>query len=92
MRNFATYNGQRTGNVWKLEKQYTDINARPSGVLGMVPVANAEFIYNYALQNPNVTKFAVEVCAVKSFALCATAAPARAASRPPATRAARKTG
>ncbi|KAK3826132.1 MAG: hypothetical protein J3Q66DRAFT_309581 [Benniella sp.] len=38
----------------------SDVNKRPSSTLGMVPVPNGQFIYDYALNNPNITRFGIE--------------------------------
>ncbi|KAF9433181.1 ATP-binding cassette sub- A member 1 [Entomortierella beljakovae] len=37
-----------------------DIKTLPTSTLGMVPVADAQFIYDYTLTNPNVTRFGIE--------------------------------
>ncbi|KAI1315707.1 ATP-binding cassette sub- A member 1 [Mortierella claussenii] len=42
------------------ENAMSDLNTRPSSTLGMVPVPDGKFIYNYTLTNPNVTRFGVE--------------------------------
>jgi hypothetical protein len=34
-----------------------DLNELPKSVRGIVPVSDAEFIYQYVLTNPNVTAF-----------------------------------
>ncbi|KAF9377013.1 ATP-binding cassette sub- A member 1 [Podila verticillata] len=38
----------------------SDLNTLPAVTLGMVPVPNGQFIYNYTLQNPNTTRFGIE--------------------------------
>ncbi|KAG0299917.1 ATP-binding cassette sub- A member 1, partial [Dissophora globulifera] len=38
----------------------SDLTTRPSSTLGMVPVPNAQFIYDYTLQNPNTTRIGIE--------------------------------
>ncbi|KAF9397196.1 ATP-binding cassette sub- A member 1 [Mortierella sp. AD011] len=42
------------------ENAMTDVNTFPSSTLGMVPVPDGQFIYNYTLTNPNVTRFGIE--------------------------------
>lgn len=37
-----------------------DVKKRPSSTLGLVPVPNGQFIYDYALNNPNITRFGIE--------------------------------
>ncbi|KAG0211088.1 ATP-binding cassette sub- A member 1 [Mortierella sp. GBA30] len=43
----------------------SDLKTRPSSTLGMVPVPNAQFIYDYTLQNPNTTRFGIEFSIVQ---------------------------
>ncbi|KAI8053322.1 hypothetical protein BDF22DRAFT_683893 [Syncephalis plumigaleata] len=57
---FAAKNKERTGQLWPVESTSIDLNEMPKGVKGMVPVSNAEFIYQYALRHPNVTSFGIE--------------------------------
>ncbi|KAF8934037.1 ATP-binding cassette sub- A member 1 [Podila verticillata] len=38
----------------------SDLNTLPTATLGMVPVPNSQFIYDYTLQNPNTTRFGIE--------------------------------
>ncbi|KAF8936514.1 hypothetical protein EDD21DRAFT_445427 [Dissophora ornata] len=38
----------------------SDLKSRPTSTLGMVPVPDSQFIYNYTLQNPNTTRFGIE--------------------------------
>ena len=47
------------------EDQYSDVTTVPTTTLGMVPVPNAQFIYNYTLQNPNTTRFGIEFSIVE---------------------------
>ncbi|KAF9407456.1 ATP-binding cassette sub- A member 1 [Podila epigama] len=51
---------------------YSDVTKLPINTLGMVPVPNAKFIYDYTLQNPNTTRFGIEFSIVpgppKNFA------------------------
>ncbi|KAI7820422.1 hypothetical protein BC939DRAFT_234263 [Gamsiella multidivaricata] len=42
------------------ENAMTDLLTVPTSTLGMVPVPNSQFIYNYTLQNPNTTRFGIE--------------------------------
>ncbi|KAF9207623.1 ATP-binding cassette sub- A member 1 [Haplosporangium sp. Z 27] len=42
-----------------------DVNTLPTLTLGMVPVPNSQFIYNYTLTNPNVTRFGIEFSIVE---------------------------
>ncbi|KAF9987241.1 ATP-binding cassette sub- A member 1 [Mortierella antarctica] len=42
-----------------------DLSAPPASTLGMVPVPNAKFIYDYTLQNPNTTRFGIEFSIVE---------------------------
>ena len=39
--------------------RFIDSTFLPKKVMGMVPVTDSDFIYNYTLYNPNVTQFAV---------------------------------
>ncbi|KAF9992881.1 ATP-binding cassette sub- A member 1 [Entomortierella chlamydospora] len=47
------------------ENAMTDVNTLPSSTLGMVPVPDGQFIYNYTLTNPNVTRFGIEFSIVQ---------------------------
>ncbi|KAI8357200.1 hypothetical protein B0O80DRAFT_446768 [Mortierella sp. GBAus27b] len=38
----------------------SDLTNRPKKTLGMVPVPNSQFIYDYVLHNPNTTRFGIE--------------------------------
>ncbi|KAG0014317.1 ATP-binding cassette sub- A member 1 [Podila clonocystis] len=42
-----------------------DLNTLPTATLGMVPVPNGKFIYDYTLQNPNTTRFGIEFSIVQ---------------------------
>ncbi|KAK9762918.1 hypothetical protein K7432_010861 [Basidiobolus ranarum] len=57
---FATKNSKRTGNEMKLESISLDLDSTPKSNLGMVPVPDYEFIYNYTLRHPNTTLFGIE--------------------------------
>ncbi|KAF9109547.1 ATP-binding cassette sub- A member 1 [Mortierella sp. AM989] len=43
----------------------TDLSNLPTSTLGMVPVPDGQFIYNYTLTNPNVTRFGIEFSIVQ---------------------------
>ncbi|ORX92586.1 hypothetical protein K493DRAFT_316510 [Basidiobolus meristosporus CBS 931.73] len=60
LQTFAAKNKQRTGVDLQIENISLDLHTPPKTKLGMVPVANYEFIYNYTLQNPNKTLFGIE--------------------------------
>ncbi|RIA85383.1 hypothetical protein C1645_781967 [Glomus cerebriforme] len=57
---FATNNERRTGKPLAFSDVTLDISKIPDETLGMVPVANPDFIYDYTLQHPNVTTFGIE--------------------------------
>ncbi|KAF9918705.1 ATP-binding cassette sub- A member 1 [Lobosporangium transversale] len=42
------------------ENAISDLNTLPRSTLGMVPVPNGKFIYDYTLSHPNVTRFGIE--------------------------------
>ncbi|KAF9585397.1 ATP-binding cassette sub- A member 1 [Lunasporangiospora selenospora] len=42
-----------------------DITKAPTRKMGMVPVPNGQFIYNYTLNNPNSTRFGIEFSIVQ---------------------------
>ena len=59
MKAFAALNANRTGEErWKLESPISFAQV-PESIMGMVPVDNESFIYEYALNNPNYTQWAV---------------------------------
>lgn len=64
--NFATNNEKRTGKPLPFNDPIQDASKVPDTTLGMVPVPNADFIYDYTLQNPNVTLFGIEFSSVKT--------------------------
>ena len=60
MKAFAVKNAVRTGQPeWKLENPLLELDVLPSKMLGMVPVASPDFIYNYALHHPNITQWGI---------------------------------
>ncbi|KAK6097421.1 hypothetical protein MT418_003039 [Batrachochytrium dendrobatidis] len=60
MKTFATLNSARTGqSPLVLEAPLSSVNARPARKMGIVPVPDAPFIYEYALRWPNVTAWGV---------------------------------
>jgi hypothetical protein len=68
MKAFSIRNSQRTGQPpWKLEREspLKDLNYSPNSMDGILPVESEAFIYDYALNHPNVTKWAVTF--VQSF-------------------------
>ncbi|CAG8573287.1 3953_t:CDS:2 [Acaulospora colombiana] len=60
MQIFANNNAKRTGNALNIENVNLGLNDKLEKTLGIVPVQDANFIYNYTLLNPNVTMFAIE--------------------------------
>ncbi|KAJ3299116.1 ATP-binding cassette sub- A member 1 [Borealophlyctis nickersoniae] len=57
---FARKNANRTGeSAFKIEQPLSDLSRKPTTKLGMVPVPNADFIYNYTLNNPNTTYWGI---------------------------------
>ncbi|KAI9098683.1 hypothetical protein DFS34DRAFT_618514 [Phlyctochytrium arcticum] len=57
---FTAKNAARTGQTaWQKEAALADANTRPNKKLGLVPVPDFGFIYDYALFNPNVTAWGV---------------------------------
>ncbi|KAI9344588.1 hypothetical protein BDR26DRAFT_835595 [Obelidium mucronatum] len=62
MQNFANANQNRTGTTFKIATSpITDANYSPSkdDASTIYPVSSQDFIYNYALNHPNVTRWAV---------------------------------
>ncbi|CAG8565940.1 2194_t:CDS:2 [Paraglomus brasilianum] len=63
---FSAKNAQRTGqallNFENVNLALTDV---PTDNLGIIPVADAQFIYDYTLQNPNTTLFGIEFTTVR---------------------------
>lgn len=59
MNTFSKKNAQRTGYLFQFEPTLTDPAVAPTRVYDMVQVSNPDFIYNYALQNPNTTAWGI---------------------------------
>ncbi|KAJ3034928.1 ATP-binding cassette sub- A member 1 [Rhizophlyctis rosea] len=60
MRTFAEKNAERTGqDAFGLESAMSDVNQKPSTKMGMVPVPNPKFIYDYTITNPNTTYWGI---------------------------------
>jgi hypothetical protein len=59
MRVFAAKNAERTGYQFKFENAFGSVTDAPSRVLDIVPVPDADFVYNFTLQNPNTTAWAI---------------------------------
>ncbi|KAJ3018234.1 ATP-binding cassette sub- A member 1 [Thoreauomyces humboldtii] len=60
MTSFATANAARTGEpAWAMETAITDASFVPTSVMGIAPVPDATFIYDYSLYSPNVTKWGI---------------------------------
>ncbi|OAJ36263.1 hypothetical protein BDEG_20455 [Batrachochytrium dendrobatidis JEL423] len=57
METFAKLNQPRSGYQFRFEAPMTDYTIVPTQVYDMVPVPNADFIYNYALKHPNATSW-----------------------------------
>lgn len=56
---FAALNAKRTGEEeWKMENPISFMQV-PESMMGMVPVENESFIYDYALNRPNFTQWAI---------------------------------
>jgi len=61
LQTFARKNKERTGIELKVHADvFSDLNRVPAESLDIVPVPNADFIYDYTLRNPNVTFFGVQ--------------------------------
>ena len=59
MKVFTALNAKRTGEPeWKLENPISGMQI-PEAIMGMVPVENENFIYQYALNQPNFTQWAI---------------------------------
>lgn len=57
---FSTKNAARTSQpAFKTESAISDLATLPQSKLGIVPVPNADFIYDYTLMNPNVTAWGI---------------------------------
>ncbi|KAJ3267738.1 ATP-binding cassette sub- A member 1, partial [Terramyces sp. JEL0728] len=59
MKVFAQKNGERTNSVFNVESSPLSDLSAPTKIYDIVPVQNADFIYNYALQNPNTTSWGI---------------------------------
>ncbi|ORZ10899.1 ABC-2 family transporter protein-domain-containing protein [Catenaria anguillulae PL171] len=59
MRTFSEKNKERTGKALELTANALTDTSRPQSKIGIVPVPNPDFIYNYVLTNPNTTQFGV---------------------------------
>jgi hypothetical protein len=60
MSTFARKNSERTGFTFDTSAPLmTDVTVAPSGVMDIVPVPNADFIYSYALRHPNTTAWGI---------------------------------
>ncbi|CAG8495111.1 18204_t:CDS:2 [Cetraspora pellucida] len=64
MQAFADNNFKRTGYKLNIATSITSLDFIPTSTLGIVPVPNADFIYNYTLNHPNVTMFGIEFSTV----------------------------
>ncbi|CAG8514994.1 1192_t:CDS:2 [Acaulospora morrowiae] len=60
MQTFADNNAKRTGKRLNIESIELGLDDKPQKTLDIVPVQDANFIYNYTLRHPNVTMFAIE--------------------------------
>ncbi|CAG8489659.1 3135_t:CDS:2, partial [Dentiscutata erythropus] len=60
MKVFADNNFKRTGQKLNFEDSIATLDFIPTSTLGIVPVSDANFIYNYTLNNPNITLFGIE--------------------------------
>ena len=57
---FAENNARRTGqSVLEFSQPIVSLNTRPTKQLDFVPVGSEDFIYDYVLQNPNTTNWAI---------------------------------
>jgi ABC-type Na+ transport system ATPase subunit NatA len=61
---FAKNNERRTGNPLPFSNTTLEIGKVPGETLGIVPVPNSDFIYDYTLHHPNVTTFGIEFTSV----------------------------
>ncbi|KAG9307579.1 hypothetical protein G9A89_023144 [Geosiphon pyriformis] len=64
MQVFSANNQKRTGKSIPLEDTKIDINYKPEKNMGIIAVPDAPFIFNYTLNNPNVTLFGIEFTSV----------------------------
>lgn len=56
---FVSLNAARTGVSFAFDSGLTDYTVKPSSSLGIVDVPSPDFIYNYSLKNPNVTRWGI---------------------------------
>lgn len=59
MRSFASKNAERTGYTLKIDPALSSVDESPTAVRDIIPVPNADFIYDYALKHPNTTAWGV---------------------------------
>nr|KAJ3419409.1 ATP-binding cassette sub- A member 1 [Polyrhizophydium stewartii] len=59
MQTFSDLNQPRVGYALNIESPFTDYTVDPTKVYDIVPVPDADFIYNYALKHPNTTAWGV---------------------------------
>ncbi|KAJ3333077.1 ATP-binding cassette sub- A member 1 [Blyttiomyces sp. JEL0837] len=60
MESFAEKNAERTGeDVFIIEDPVTDISFTPTRPMGIIPIPNAEFFYEYILAHPNTTAWGI---------------------------------
>lgn len=60
VKSFIEGNAKRNNEpIFSIESPITDVTYRPTKAMGAVPVGSSDFIYDYALRNPNVTAWAV---------------------------------
>ncbi|KAJ2990991.1 ATP-binding cassette sub- A member 1 [Globomyces sp. JEL0801] len=59
MQSFAKSNAERTGYTLQVQDDIKDVKQAPNKIYDIVPVPDEDFIYNYALQNPNTTAWGI---------------------------------
>jgi ABC-type multidrug transport system fused ATPase/permease subunit len=59
MKVFSKKNAERTGYEFKFEDPITDVKFNPTKVMDIVPVKDADFVYDFAVQHPNTTSWAI---------------------------------
>jgi hypothetical protein len=59
MEKFSILNAPRIGRTLNFNGALTDSKVTPSSPLDIVSVPNADFVYDYAITNPNMTLWAV---------------------------------
>ncbi|CAG8683115.1 18808_t:CDS:2 [Gigaspora rosea] len=65
MQAFADNNFKRTGQKLNIETLINSLDFIPTSTLGIVPVPDANFIYSYTLNHPNITMFGIEFSTVQ---------------------------